>query len=60
MTKRKIEPADELPPPRDQWVPKYGLKDPGTRIHPNRIEQMQARIFCGAPRPVAATGEDSA
>jgi hypothetical protein len=59
MTKRKTELAEELPP-RDQWVPKYGLKDPGTRIHPKRIEEMQARIFCGAPRPVAAPGEDSA
>lgn len=54
MTKPKAELAEELPPPRDQWVPKWGMKDPGTRIHPKRIEEMQARIFCGAPRPVAA------
>jgi hypothetical protein len=59
MTKRKAEPAEELPP-RDMTPLKYGMTDPGTRIHPNRIEEMQARIFCGAPRRAPEPGEDSA
>jgi hypothetical protein len=43
MTKRKAELAEE--PPRDQWVPKYGLKDPGTRIDPKRISELIDRVF---------------
>jgi hypothetical protein len=48
MTKRKAEIAEE-PAPRVMTPPKYGMTDPGKRIDPKRIEEMQARIFCGAP-----------
>jgi hypothetical protein len=44
MTKRKAELAEEGPP-RDQWVPKHGLKDPGTRIDPNRVSELIDRVF---------------
>jgi hypothetical protein len=44
MTKRKAEPADELPP-RDQTAPKYGLKDPATWIDPARIAAFIDRVF---------------
>jgi hypothetical protein len=44
MTKRKAELAEE-PPPRDGWVPKYGMKDPGTRIDPKRISEFIDRVF---------------
>jgi hypothetical protein len=44
MTKRKAELA-EVPPPCDQWVPKYGLKDPGTRIDPKRVSELIDRVF---------------
>jgi hypothetical protein len=33
---------------------KYGMTDPGMRVDPRRIEEMQARIFCRVRRPVAA------
>jgi hypothetical protein len=42
---------DELPP-RDPPL-KYGMADPGKWVDPQRIEDMQARIFCGAARPAA-------
>jgi hypothetical protein len=45
MTKRKAEPAEELPPTRDTTPLRYGLKDPGTWIDPARIEALIDRVF---------------
>jgi hypothetical protein len=45
---------DELPP-QEVTALKYGMTDPGKWVDPQRIEDMQARIFCGAPRPAPET-----
>jgi hypothetical protein len=45
MTKRKAAAVPDEPTPRDQWIPKYNLKDPGSRIDPKRINELIDRVF---------------